>query len=47
MDDYDRAIAALESLMKTRPGSPEIATAQTLLPEWKRRRRVVEEAKEP
>lgn len=47
MEDYDRAIAALESLLKTRPGTPEIATAQSLLPEWQRRRRVVEEAKEP
>lgn len=47
MEDYDRAIAGLESLIKTRPGTPEIATAQALLPEWKRRRRVVEEAKEP
>lgn len=47
MDDYERAIAALESLLKTRPGTPEIATAQSLLPEWKNRRRVVEEAKEP
>ncbi len=47
MEDYDRAIAALESLIKTRPGSPEIAKAQALLPEWKRRRRAVEEAKEP
>lgn len=47
MADYDRAITALESLIKTRPGTPEIATAQTFLPEWKRRRRVVEEAKDP
>lgn len=47
MEDYDRAIAALESLIKTRPGTPEIATAEALLPEWKRRRRAVEEAKEP
>ena len=47
MDDYERAIATLERLLKTRPGTPQIATAQTLLPEWKNRRRVVEEAKEP
>jgi tetratricopeptide (TPR) repeat protein len=47
MEDYDRAIAALESLIKTRPETPEVVTAQSLLPEWKRRRRVVEEAKEP
>lgn len=47
MEDYDRAIAALESLIKTRPGTPEIDQAQALLPDWKRRRRAVAEAKEP
>lgn len=47
MEDYDRAIAALESLLKTRPGSPEIDKAQAMLPDWKRRRRAVEDAKEP
>jgi tetratricopeptide (TPR) repeat protein len=47
MEDYDRAIAALESLIKTQPGIPEIDKAQTLLPEWQRRRRAVLEAKEP
>jgi tetratricopeptide (TPR) repeat protein len=47
MEDYDRAIAALESLLKTRPGSPEIDQAQALLPDWKRRRRAIDDAKEP
>jgi tetratricopeptide (TPR) repeat protein len=47
MEDFDRSIATLESLIKTRPETPEIATAEALLPEWKRRRRVIEEAKEP
>jgi len=47
MEDYDRAIATLEELVKTQPGIPEIATAQSLLPEWTRRRRVLQEAKEP
>lgn len=47
MEDYDRAIATLDSLLKNRPGSPEMATAQSLLPEWKRRRTAVEDAKEP
>lgn len=47
MEDYERAIAAMETLIKTRPGTPEFDQAKTLLPEWKRRRRVVEEAKEP
>lgn len=47
MEDFDRSITVLESLIKTRPETPEIATAETLLPEWKRRRRVIEEAKEP
>ena len=47
MEDYDRAIATLEELIKTQPGIPEISTAQTLLPEWNRRRRAVQEAKEP
>jgi len=46
MEDYERAIAALESLIKSRPGTPEISTAQTLLPEWKRRQSVLLEAKE-
>lgn len=47
MEDFDRSIATLESLIKTRPETPEITTAETLLPEWKRRRRVIEESKEP
>lgn len=47
MEDYDRAIAALEILIKTRPDTPEISQAQSLLPEWQRRRSVVLEAKEP
>ncbi len=47
MEDFDRSISVLESLIKTRPETPEITTAETLLPEWKRRRRVIEEAKEP
>ncbi len=47
MEDYDRAIATLEELIKTQPGIPEISTAESLLPEWTRRRRAVQEAKEP
>jgi tetratricopeptide (TPR) repeat protein len=47
MEDYDRAIATLEELVKTQPGIPEISIAQSLLPEWTRRRRAVQEAKEP
>jgi tetratricopeptide (TPR) repeat protein len=47
MEDYDRAIATLEELIKTQPGIPEIATAESLLPEWTRRRKAVQEAKEP
>jgi len=47
MEDFDRSISVLEGLIKTRPETPEITTAETLLPEWKRRRRVIEEAKEP
>lgn len=47
MEDYDRAIAVLEELVKSRPGTPEISTAQSLLPEWKRRRTAVQDAKEP
>ncbi len=47
MEDYDRAIAALEVLIKTQPETPQMAVAQTLLPEWQRRRTVVQEAKEP
>lgn len=47
MEDYNRAIETLENLIKSRPGTPEVATAESLLPEWKRKRRVIEEAKEP
>lgn len=47
MEDFDRAIAALEDLIKSRPGTPEISVAQSLLPEWKRRRTAVQDAKEP
>lgn len=47
MEDFDRAINALETLVKTRPATPEVSTAQSLLPEWKRRRSVIQEAKEP
>jgi len=47
MDDYDRAIATLEELIKIQPGIPELATAESLLPEWTRRRRAVQEANEP
>jgi tetratricopeptide (TPR) repeat protein len=47
MEDFDRAIAALETLIKTRPATPEVSTAQTLLPEWKHRHAVIQEAKEP
>ncbi len=47
MEDYDRAIATLETLVKTRPDTPEISLAQSLLPEWQRRRTAVQEAKEP
>jgi tetratricopeptide (TPR) repeat protein len=47
MEDHDRAIAALEVVIKTQPGTPEISIAQTLLPEWKRRRTAVLEAKQP
>lgn len=47
MEDFDRSIAALEALVKTRPDTPEISLAQSLLPEWQRRRTVVLEAKEP
>lgn len=47
MEDGDRAIAALEVLIKALPGTPEISIAQTLLPEWKRRRSAVLEAKQP
>ncbi|MES2657621.1 MAG: tetratricopeptide repeat protein [Verrucomicrobiota bacterium] len=47
LEDADRAIAALEDLIKTQPGTPEISIAKSLLPEWKRRRSVVLEAKEP
>ena len=47
MEDFDRSISTLESLIKTRPETPEVTTAESLLPEWKRRRRVIEEAKEP
>lgn len=47
MGDYDRAIGTLEELIKSLPGIPEISTAQSLLPEWTRRRRAVQEAKEP
>lgn len=46
MADFDRAISTLESLTKTQPGSPEAKTAQTLLPEYQRRKRVINEAKE-
>ncbi len=47
MEDYDRAIATLEGVIKTQPGTPEISIAQTLLPEWKRRRSAALEAKQP
>lgn len=47
MEDYDRAISTLEDLVKNQPGVAESTTAQSLLPEWTRRRRVVQEAKEP
>lgn len=47
MEDHDRAIATLEELIKVQPGIPEISTAESLLPEWTRRRRAVQEAKEP
>lgn len=47
MADYDRAITTLEHLIKTQPGSPETSKAQTLLPEWQRRRTAVNAAKAP
>lgn len=47
MNDCASAIATLEDLIKNRPGTPEIETAESLLPEWKRRRTALEEAKEP
>ena len=47
MEDYDRAIATLEELIKTQPGIPQISTAESLLPEWTRRRRAVQNAKAP
>jgi tetratricopeptide (TPR) repeat protein len=47
LEDFDRAIATLDELVKTRPGTPEIPIAQSLLPEWKRRRTAVQDAKEP
>ena len=46
MEDFDRAISTLEALAKAQPSSPEARTAQTLLPEYQRRKRVVNEAKE-
>lgn len=47
LEDFDRAITTLEDLVKSRPGTPEISIAQSLLPEWKRRRTAVQDAKEP
>ncbi len=47
MEDFDRAITALETFIAARPGTPEIPIAESLLPEWKHRRTVVQEAKEP
>lgn len=46
MEDFDRAIKTLEELTKAQPSSPEAKLAQTLLPEYQRRKRVVNEAKE-
>lgn len=47
LNDTDTAIATLEDLIKNRPGTPEVAIAESLLPEWKRRRTAIQEAKEP
>ncbi|MCF7786523.1 MAG: hypothetical protein K9N47_10400 [Prosthecobacter sp.] len=47
MADYDRAIATLQDLIMTQPGSSETPKAQTLLPEWQRRRTAVNAAKAP
>jgi tetratricopeptide (TPR) repeat protein len=47
MEDYDRAISTLEKLIQSRPSTPEIPIARTLLPEWTRRRTVVREANQP
>lgn len=44
MEDYDRAIEALEALIQTQPGAPETARAQEWLPQWQRRRTAVREA---
>ncbi len=46
MEDYDRAIGTLEDLTKTLTGTPEVSIARSLLPEWKRRRTAVQDAKE-
>ena len=47
LEDYDRAIATLENLMKTQPDLPEAAMAKTFLPLWQQRRTAVAEAKAP
>lgn len=45
LEDYDRAIATLEELVKTQPAAPESAKARTLLPAWQARRTAVNEAR--
>jgi tetratricopeptide (TPR) repeat protein len=45
LEDYDRAIATLEELVKTCASSPEAPKAQALLPQWIKRRTAVAEAK--
>lgn len=45
LEDYDRAISTAETLVQAWPGRPETAQAQTLLPQWQRRRSVVNEAR--
>jgi tetratricopeptide (TPR) repeat protein len=47
LEDHDRAITTLEDLIKTRASSHEAPKAQTLLPEWTKRRTAVNEAKQP
>lgn len=45
LEDHDRAIAALEDLIKNAASSPEAPRAQALLAQWKKRRTALNEAK--
>lgn len=45
LEDYDRAIATLEELVKAQPAAPDSAKAKTLLPAWQQRRTAANEAR--